>query len=52
MIHLSNNMNIFVAINSVVYEVESIETTLAIIDFFLRCTEIKLLHFSELGSLA
>lgn len=45
-------MNIFVAINSVVYEVESIETILVIIDFFLRCTEIKLLHLSKLESLA
>lgn len=33
MIHLSNNMKIFVAINSVVYEVDSVEATLAIIDF-------------------
>lgn len=33
-IHLSNSMKIFVAINSVIYEVESTETTLAIIDFF------------------
>lgn len=33
MIHLSNNMKNFVAINSIIYEVESTETTLAIIDF-------------------
>lgn len=33
MIHLLNNMKIFVAINSVIYEVESTETTLAIKDF-------------------
>lgn len=33
MIHLSNNMKIFVTINCVIDEVECIETTLAIIDF-------------------